>query len=141
MIRFSRREDYAIILINKLVENYKVRLVPLSEIAKEYRISILFLRNLAGELRHAGIVKAVEGKSGGYFLGKNPKVLRVGEVLSLFSKKPMLECCHIGALQNGKCPKESFCQTGFIWRRLNKDFLEKIYKLNFLEFINYRSQN
>lgn len=141
MIRFSRKEDYAIILINKLVENYKKRLVPLSEVAREYKISLLFLRNLANDLRQAGVVKAVEGKSGGYFLEKSPKVLKVGHVLSLFTNKPMLECCHIGISGKSICPKESFCQTGFIWRKLNKEFLEKIYNLSLLEFVEYNKES
>ena len=138
MIRFSRKEDYAVILINKLVQNYKKRLVPLSEIAKEYNISVLFLRNLALELRNVGIVKAIGGQNGGYFLQKDPTKLKIGEILSLFSKKPMLECCSVG---KGKphCPKEKVCDPGFAWRRINKEFLDKIYNLSFNEFIHYQT--
>lgn len=140
MIRFSRREDYAIILINKLVESYNQRLVPLSEIAREFKISLLFLRNLALELNHAGIIKAVEGKNGGYYLFKHPSKLKVGEILSLFSKKPILECCGLGKGKT-KCNKENFCEPGFIWRKLNKEFLDKVYNLSFLEFINYNNNH
>lgn len=137
MLRFSKKEDYAVILINKLAKEYEKRLVPLSEVAREYKISLLFLRNLALELRSAGIIKATEGKKGGYFLQRDPKQLKIGEVLSLFSKKPMLECCLAG---KGKstCPKEEFCDPGFVWRRMNREFLDKIYNLTILEFINYK---
>lgn len=141
MIRFSRKEDYSIILVNVLVENYKKRLVPLSEIAREYKISLLFLRNLAHELRQAGIIKAIEGKKGGYYLVNHPQKVKVGEVLSLFTNKPMLECCHIGTSGKSSCPKESFCQTGFIWRKINKEFLEKIYNLNLFEFVRYNRES
>ena len=44
MIKLSRREDYAVILVNELAKEYKKRLIPLSEIAGEYSISLLFLR-------------------------------------------------------------------------------------------------
>ncbi|MDP2649829.1 MAG: Rrf2 family transcriptional regulator [bacterium] len=139
MIRFSKKEDYAIILINKLVQNYNKRLVPLSEVSNEYKISPLFLRNLASQLKRDGIVKAVEGKKGGYFLSIEPSRLKVGDVLSVFSKKPMLDCCPLESLKQTsiKCPKEDICQPGFIWRKLNKNFLEKIYSLNLIEFFNY----
>lgn len=142
MIRFSRREDYAIILINKLAQNYKKRLVPLSEISKEYTISLLFLRNLALELKNAGIIKAVEGKNGGYYLQQDPKVITVGEVLHVFPQKPLLECCPVGNTKHntgGSCPKESFCQTGFVWRKIHKEFLDKIYTLTITEFMNYKT--
>ncbi|RJQ36094.1 Rrf2 family transcriptional regulator [Candidatus Microgenomates bacterium] len=140
MIRFSKKEDYAVILINKLVQNYSKRLIPLSEIAKEYKISVLFLRNLAGQLKKSGIIEAVEGKNGGYYLAKEPKDFKVGEVLSVFSKKPMLDCCPLESLKikKIKCAKEDYCIPGFVWRKLNKSFLEKIYNLSLDEFVNYK---
>ncbi|OGH18043.1 MAG: hypothetical protein A3F31_03855 [Candidatus Levybacteria bacterium RIFCSPHIGHO2_12_FULL_38_12] len=137
MIRFSRREDYAVILITKLAQNYNKRLVPLTEVSKEYNISILFLRNLASDLRNSGIIKAVEGKNGGYFLQKDPKKLLMKDVLSAFSKEPLLECCPAGITHKGICPKSGFCQPGFIWRRLNKDFIEKISNLSIDQFMKY----
>lgn len=140
MIRFSKKEDYAIILINKLVQNYCKRPIPLSEVSKEYKISPLFLRNIANQLRKNNLVKAVEGKNGGYFLIQDPSKLKVGQVLSVFSKKPMLDCCPSQFIKKTKqqCLKTGVCKPGFIWRKLNRDFLEKIYNLTIFEFLNYR---
>lgn len=143
MIRFSRREDYAIILINELAVNYNKRLVPLSEIANEYNISVLFLRNLAQDLKNAGIIKAVEGKSGGYFLVKNPQKLKMGEVLGAFSENQLLECCPLGkGNKHGKlCAKQDYCITGNVWRKLNKEFIDKIYALSLKEFMSYTTSH
>lgn len=138
MIRFSRSEDYAVILVHYLAKEHKKRLVPLSEVADKYKISILFLRNLANTMLHAGLIKAVEGKKGGYFLVKNPKSLKVGEVLRAFSHKQMLLCCPTGEKHAGVCPKESFCETKTIWRKLNEEFLNKVSNLSLDEFMNYR---
>lgn len=139
MIRFSRREDYSIILLNKLAQNYKKRVVPLSEIAREYKISILFLRNLANSLRKSKIIRANEGKNGGYFLNKDPQNLKIGEVLSIFSKRPILECCSKNNKENkGTCTKKSFCQTGLVWRKINREFIDKIYSLSLEDFLNYK---
>jgi Rrf2 family cysteine metabolism transcriptional repressor len=140
MIRFSRREDYSVILVNKLAENYKKRLVPLSEVAKEYNLSILFLRNLAAELRKRNIIKATEGKNGGYYLDKNPKQIKIGDILKIFSDKPILDCCVLGRGKS-QCPKEKYCEPGHVWRQLNKEFLERVYNLSLSDFINYKSKN
>lgn len=142
MIRLSKREDYAIILINELARNYKKRLVPLSEIAREYSISVLFLRNLAYELKNAGIIKAIEGKSGGYFLIQNPHNLKMGNVLKIFSKNQLLDCCKSGndQLHKRNCPKQDYCITGNVWRKLNKEFIDKIYNLSLFEFLSYNSR-
>lgn len=140
MIRFSKKEDYAIILINKLVQNYGKRSIPLSEIANEYKISPLFLRNIANQLRKHNLIKAVEGKNGGYFLAQDPSSLKVGQVLSVFSRKPMLDCCPSQFMKRTKqqCLKTGVCKPGFIWRKLNREFLEKISNLSFSDFFNYR---
>jgi|SRR3989344_4006376 len=137
MISFSKREDYSILLISALAVNYKKRLIPLSEIAKEYKISVLFLRNLANNLRKKDIIGAVEGKNGGYFLNKDPKKFKIGEILTLFSKKPIIRCCS-NLKDIEKCRIKDVCRPGFAWRKINKEFLDKISKLTILEFMNYK---
>lgn len=139
MIHFSKQEDYAIVLLTKLAQNYNKRLIPLSEIANEYKISPLFLRNLAYVLTKNKIIKAKEGKNGGYFLGKDPKDLKVGEVLSIFEKRPMLDCCVLSNSKKKKsCSKEKICNVSIIWKKMNKEFLNKISNLTFNDFIKNR---
>lgn len=135
MIRFSRDEDYSIILIHHLSKYYKKRLVPLSEVARKYRISIYYLRNLANMLVHAEIIGAIEGKKGGYFLKKDPQKLKIGEVINTFSKKPAVVCCGKQA-----CDKRDFCETINEWRRLNETVFKQITSLSFSEFMQYQQQ-
>jgi Rrf2 family protein len=139
MLRFSRSEDYAIILIHTLTKSYKKRIVPLSEVAKEYKISLLFLRNLASVMKQAGIIDAVEGKYGGYFLTKDPDKIKVGDVLHIFSPHALLPCCRIGR-KEGRCDKEPFCEPGKIWRKLNQEFLQKISNMSLKEFLLYQEK-
>lgn len=140
MIRFSRREDYAVILVTKLAEAFEKQLIPLSSIAKEYKLSLLFLRNVANDLRAKGLISAVEGKNGGYSLKKNPKVLKMGEVLKAFTTEPLLACCSSfeTSIHSNKCPQTGFCRTGYIWRKLNREFLERVSSLSVREFMEYR---
>lgn len=143
MIRFSRREDYAIVIVSTLARAYNKRLVPLSEIANEYAISPLFLRNLANELRDARIIKGVEGKLGGYFLTKDPAEVKMGEVLGIFFKKKHLICCPATVNENHHriCPKEKYCIAGNTWRALNKEFVDKVYSLSLTAFLDYKPKN
>lgn len=140
MIRFTRREDYTVILVNTLAKAYKKRVVPLSEVAKEYNISLLFLRNLAGELRRTGIIRAVEGKNGGYYLTKNPKDIVMGDILGVFSNESQSTCCPKDAKGSERvCPKQNHCVAGNIWRELNKEFRDKVYNLSLREFLQYKA--
>lgn len=132
MIRFSKREDYAVILVDTLAQNFDKRFVPLSEVARRYRISLLFLRNIALDLRRAGLITAIEGKKGGYKLTKHPRDIRLGEVMKAFVKEqPLFSCCQ--NTTDGKCSISS-CPHGFSLRRLSNEFMEKIANLSLAEF-------
>ena len=112
MIRLSRREDYAVMLVSALIDAYGKRLVPLSEVAKEYELSVLFLRNVAGELRDTEVIKAVEGKKGGYSLTKDPNDLTMGDVLRTFAKRRCIDVLlsrRGGRSQESLSSKRSLC--------------------------------
>lgn len=126
MIRFSKKENYGLIFINELVKNFDKKLTPLSEIAKKYKISPLFLRNIALDLRRAGLIQALEGKNGGYKLKKAPNEMTVGNIISALSNHPIFSCCQ--NTKNGKC-QVNLCPHGFSLQRLNNEFLEKISKI------------
>lgn len=134
MVRFSRKEDYAVMLVSSLAPSFNKRLVPLSEVAKVHNISIFFLRNLANQLRKKGIVRAVEGKKGGYALAKDPKATQFGEVIQALSKKPIFSCCQ--NTPDGKC-HVSLCPHGFSLRRLTNEFLEDICARSITEVVVY----
>ena len=140
MIRFLRQEDYAIVVAGALAKAYKKRLVPLSEVAEEYDVSSLFLRNLAGQLRNAGVIKAVEGKNGGYYLAKDPRRIKMGQILGIFSRNRGLTCCsaHEKGSRKRRCPKKKDCLAGNTWRQLNKEFVDKVYGLSLQAFLEYK---
>ncbi len=139
MIRFSRDEDYSIILINELAKHYNKRLVPLSEVAKDYVISLYYLRNLANRLIHAGIIKAVEGKKGGYFLQKDPKKITIGEVLQVFSREPITACCSNWNDRSNCQRNDNYCDTITEWRKINERFIQKLSSLSLEEFLRHHS--
>ena len=136
MIKLSRSEDYALVLVHALSKSYEKTIMPLSQIAKEYHLSLLFLRNVANALKHAGVIQAVEGKKGGYSLAKHPDDIHMGEVLQLFTEEAALSCCGLGKI-NGVCHKTGNCAPSMMLRKINKEFIEKISKLSLTEFQQY----
>lgn len=132
MMRFSRSEDYAVILVDELAKHYEKRLVSLSEIAKLHRLSLLFLRNVAKDLRKAHIIEAVEGKNGGYKLVKHPNKLALGQIIEAVAKRPLFTCCQ--DTTDGKCHTNK-CSHGFSLQRLNNEVLEKIYNMRLSEVV------
>lgn len=136
MIKLSKREDYAVILVSVLFKAYKKRLIPLSEVASDYELSLLFLRNVAAELRNHDVIKAVEGKSGGYYLAGDPKKVKMGAVLRIFMKEQAFVCCSkSGQGEDKACPQQDKCAAGNVWRKLNKEIMDRVYNLSISEFL------
>lgn len=138
MIKFSKTEEYALILISVLAHNYEKKLTPLSEVSTTFSIPLLFLRNIANTLMHGRIIHAVEGKKGGYALVQDPHILTIGDVLQLFSKDMKFECCQIGK-KDGACVKTAICQPTLTWWKINKEFIDKVSKLSLTDFQNYQN--
>ena len=126
MIQISKSEDYAVLLVSTIAKHFDIGLVPLSAIAKQHNLSVLFLRNIAQDLKKAGIITAVEGKTGGYRLVHDPKQILLGKILESVSKKPLFSCCQ--NTPDGKC-HASKCSHGLSLRRMHNQFLEKLYDM------------
>lgn len=138
MLKLSKREDYSLVLLSELVANYQRRVTSISEISKKYNISAFFLRNLMAELKKRSFVKAKEGKNGGYFLTKDPKNIKIGEALDILSK-PILDCCATRGIKiKNKCSNQDLCRPSLTWKKLNKEFLDKVSTLTLLDFFNYK---
>jgi Rrf2 family protein len=77
----SKRSQYALKALGYLTEKYREGPVLISEIAHKKKIPLKFLENILLELKNMGILESKKGKGGGYFLKRNPKNVRVAEVI------------------------------------------------------------
>lgn len=126
-MNLSWGEDYAVILMSKLADNYQKRLIPLSEIAKEYKISYPFLKQLARILKKEGLIESKEGITGGYKLAKQPSKITLWQVISSFQKKGLTNCCRsLDKKHTLSCSKELFCRTKTTWQKINQEILVKL---------------
>jgi len=77
----SKRSQYALRALGYLTERYKSGPVLISEISKKKKIPLKFLENILLELKKIGVLSSKKGKGGGYFLNKDPKNVRVADVI------------------------------------------------------------
>ncbi|MCL5675845.1 MAG: Rrf2 family transcriptional regulator [Patescibacteria group bacterium] len=126
-MRISWGEDYAVIFMSELTDNYNKKLVPLSAVSKKYQISLPFLKQLAMMLKKNNLIKSKEGITGGYQLAKDPKEITLLQVISALNNSMKLTACcgGIGAHKKN-CPKEAFCKTKSTWKRINQEILDKL---------------
>lgn len=111
MLKISRELDLGLLLMGEL--NKKDNL-SLAAWAEEKKLPYRFLCKIANKLKKAKLIKAQEGRSGGYKLVRSSQKIKVGEIFEAIEGKIKPVKC----LQGKKCASQEFCT--------HKDILAKL---------------
>jgi len=109
MSRFSKEEDYAIILMATLAFFHDGKsFLSVRDIANGQHIPYLFLNKIAGSLKRAKVVKSKEGVGGGYMLAKEADKIKLSEIVNAVSGSKKMSACKSGkgCANCGSCPAE-----------------------------------
>ncbi|MEB7734450.1 transcriptional regulator [Mammaliicoccus sciuri] len=82
-MKISTKGRYGLTLMISLTKRYGQGCTSLKSIAEENNLSDLYLEQLVGPLRNAGLIKSVRGAKGGYQLQKSPSEITAGDVIRL----------------------------------------------------------
>jgi Rrf2 family protein len=85
-------------------------------LAKEMRVSPLYLRQLAPVLERAGIIQGFRGIKGGYRLKTLPEEITLAEIIQAFDEDFSLLDCIKSA---NSCQKSPDCTTRYLWKGLS----------------------
>ena len=137
-MKLTTKGRYAVMAMADLALYQNGKPVSLNDISLRQNISLSYLEQLFSKLKNGKLVKSVRGPSGGYILDKNPKDIKLSniifavdeEVKTLNCKKESKKGC------NGKLTK---CVTHNLWDELEnhinsffeKKSLEDLLKNNF----------
>ena len=128
IMKLTTKGRYAVMAMADLAANQNGKPVSLNDISLRQNISLSYLEQLFSKLRNEKLVKSVRGPSGGYILEKNPKEIRISNIIfavdeqikTLNCKKDSKKGC------NGKTIK---CITHDLWDDLENhinNFFEKV---------------
>lgn len=130
-MKITKKEDFSLIFMGFLAENYREKFIPLSSISIETNISVLFLKHIASDLLHRKLVISREGIGGGYRLSKDPKKIMIGQILWTDDycgiKLPCLKtACRI---------KKDTCRCKSLWKKINTELNSYLQNISLWEFI------
>lgn len=130
MVTVSAKSEYGICFLIYLARN-NGKVVSLTEVAENEKISRGYLEEIAADLKKAKILKGKKGKGGGYVLARDAKDIKISEIITALEGPISPVKC----LGDVKCFKEKFCGTKKIWQSL-KDKIDKYLEEISLEDIN-----
>ncbi|OGC40048.1 hypothetical protein A2Y85_03665 [candidate division WOR-3 bacterium RBG_13_43_14] len=122
-MKISSRMRYGLRMLIELAANYGKKPVLLRNIAKCEGISKKYLEQIVITLKVAGIVGAIRGAKGGYYLLKPPEKITLKKIFSTLegSFKPV-ECIDHPAV----CGLQKDCPTKPLWEELSQA-IEKVF--------------
>ncbi len=89
-MQFSKASEYAILGLTHLARK-KDQSASVSEIARDEKLSLYFLRNVFQKLKSAKLVESVRGR--GYSLNEKPKNISLKNVLIAVEQKLEIHAC------------------------------------------------
>ena len=123
---FSRKEDYGVLLMKELAQNYKNhQWLSLREISEKYNLPLPFLKQLARKLKKSDLLLSKEGKHGGYKLSRDPKKISIGDVIRALSGPVGFTYC-LTENRTLNCDKENKCPSRSTLKRVGEEFILKL---------------
>jgi Rrf2 family protein len=105
-MKISTRSRYAIRALLCLTMKYDNGPMPLKKISETQKISVKYLENIMRLFINAGIVRSSKGKRGGFTLAKDPKKIKMSEVINIAEGNIFTVCC---SPKKTVCPNENCC--------------------------------
>ncbi|MGB0166979.1 MAG: RrF2 family transcriptional regulator [Luteibaculum sp.] len=108
----SKKTKYAFKALMFLSKSPENQPVLIATIAKETRISKKFLENILLDLKKAGFLNSKMGKGGGYFLAKSPQLIKMAQIIRIFSGPiALLPCVSLNYYEScSDCEDEETCK-------------------------------
>lgn len=119
MFGLNKKTDYGMELMIALAKKDHQGPLSLRQIAKEKKLPFKYLEQVVTPLRKAGLIKARQGRDGGYFLKKKPEIISVREIVEVLEGPVELGACF-------GCPKAMVCGQKDIWTEVGDKVRETI---------------
>ncbi len=114
----SKKTKYGLHAVIYLTRNYQKGPILISALAKKERIPQKFLEAILLDLKHHGILQSKKGKGGGYFLGKPPAEITVGQVVRVLEGPlaPVSCVSQIAYQKCAECKDETKCEIRLVMK-------------------------
>ena len=116
-MKVSTRGDYGVRALVELAHHYGEGPLQSSEIAARQGIPEAYLDQLLMMLRRAELVRSIRGPQGGHMLAREPRELRLSEVLlALEGNLSPIDC--LG--EDSPCTRSGGCPQRYVWEEVRE---------------------
>ena len=137
-MKLTTKGRYAVMAIADLAVHQNSEPVSLTDISLRQNISLSYLEQLFSKLKNEKLVKSIRGPSGGYILEKNPKEIRISNIIDAVDEEIKTLNCKKDSKKgcNGKTTK---CITHNLWDELENHINDFFYKISLSDVVKQRN--
>ena len=118
-MKLTTKGRYAVMAMADLALFQNGKPVSLNDISLRQNISLSYLEQLFAKLKNGKLVRSVRGPSGGYVLDKNPKDIKLSNIIFAVDEKVKTLNCKKDS-KKGCNGKSSKCITHNLWDDLEQ---------------------
>ena len=119
-MRLSTQSRYGVRAIFDIAYHSEGLGTQVKDISRRQGISQRYLEQIFQKLKRAGIVGSKRGPSGGYFLGKKPEDISLGEVIRVTEGGINPVRCVSAEDSKQPCERSGECVTQIVWNEAGK---------------------
>jgi len=93
---FSKKCEYGLQAVLLLASRQSEEIVPAEEIAKKLNIPKEFVSKILQSLTESGLVYSRKGKAGGFAMAKDPKAIRLIDIVTAIDGLSIFNSCVLG---------------------------------------------
>ena len=137
-MKLTTKGRYAVMAMAGLAVHQNSEPVSLTDISLRQNISLSYLEQLFSKLKNEKLVKSIRGPSGGYILEKNPKEIRISNIIDAVDEEIKTLNCKKDSKKgcNGKTTK---CITHNLWDELENHINDFFYKISLSDVVKQRN--
>jgi len=135
-LKLSTKGRYGVKAMVDLAINFGSEPVSIKEISKRQNISEYYLEQLFAPLRKAKLIRSIRGAQGGYVLNKDPKDIKVSDIMYVLEGPVEISDCIDGVA----CDNLDCCATRLLWKKIKESLDEVMESVTLQDIVNdYKS--
>ena len=119
-MKLSTKGRYGLKAMFQLSLNQSNGPIPLKNIASKQNISEQYLEQIFSSLKKSGLVQSVRGAQGGYLLSKEPKDIKVSDIMYVLEGPIEIADC----IEGVSCDNIDCCATRLLWTKIKNSIDE-----------------
>lgn len=113
-MKLSTKGRYGVKAMVDLAINYGKEPISIKAISQRQHVSEYYLEQLFSPLRKSGLIKSIRGAQGGYVLNRDPKDIKVSEIMYILEGPIEISDCVDGS----SCNNIDCCATRLLWEKI-----------------------